>query len=157
MASRLDLVKGRLSRECVCCCLNRCPEVFCHLKAVAVTYGRAIHCLAVSFFQRVFWLVWIDNCRKTENLRPRESEAFFFTANSSKWLFQGWFIPSVPCEGAFWEELALYAVSSENQNKAEWTFWYSAFLRSSPPPPTAMFSTQAVHRMWKYAYLHWYC
>lgn len=36
--------------------------------------------------------------------------------------FRGWFIPSVLCEEAFWEGLALYAVSSENQNKAEWTF-----------------------------------
>lgn len=113
--------------------LNSCPEVFCHLKTVAVYLWPSDPLPCSFFFQRVSWLVWIDNCRKTENLRPQESEAVF-TANGSKWLFQGWFIPSVSCEGAFWEELALYAVSSENQNKAEWTFWYSAFPRSYARP-----------------------
>lgn len=55
---------------------------------------------------------------KTKNSRPQES-GVGFTAQGRKQLFQGWFIPSVLCEEAFWEGLALYAVSSENQNKAE--------------------------------------
>lgn len=59
--------------------LNSCPEVFCHLKTVAV-YLRSSDPLPCSFFfQRVFWLVWIDNCRKTENLRLQESEAVFYS------------------------------------------------------------------------------
>lgn len=94
LISRLEPSKGILSWElyfakCVLLLIQtaapKCAVIPNRSRLPMTEQPTAFHSL---FFRRVFWLLWVDNCMKTKNLRPQES-GVVFTAHSRKRLFRG--------------------------------------------------------------------
>lgn len=154
--SRLEPWKGVLPRElyfvkCIVLLIQtaapKCAAVSESQPLPMTEQPTARHSL---FFRRAFWLLWVDNCMKTKNLRPQES-GVVFTAHSRKRLFQGLVYSQCFVWGGLLGGTCSLCSLKWEPEQSKWTF------PRKHAAPSVAFSALAVQCLWKYARLHWWC